>query len=392
MSHNTIAIAGAGIGGLTAAIALTRKGFSVRVYERSDELRTEGAGITLQVNAMQALEALNGLRAAIAEAGEAIEEGAIYNRSGRALQRLDMSDAPERFGTQGVALHRGRLMKTLAAYCEADIEYGRAVTGFSQTDEVVTIEFADGTQTEARALIGCDGLYSAVRKGLLGDERYKYAGYTSWRGVVDSDAELYREAAGEYWGVGERFGIVPIGHGETYWFAVANARPGGADGPDPIEELKERFEDWPESIERILDQTDPDEVIRTDIFDRDRVEKWGEKRVTLLGDAAHPMTPNLGQGAGQAIEDAIVLADTLDEHQDDIVAGLREYEDARRDRANELVDRSRRLGQVAQWESPAACTLRDVLMWMIPSALTRRELDRMYGTQIRKKNSGPKSK
>lgn len=171
----------------------------------------------------------------------------------------------------------------------------------------------------------------------------------------------------ESWGSGQRFGIVDIGSNEIYWFACANTAPGGRDEDSKVALLK-RFTGWHEPITEIIRATPPERIVRTDICDRAPLECWHADRVVLLGDAAHPMTPNLGQGAGQAIEDAIVLDRCLAETAE-LEAALHVFEQQRMTRANAIVLMSRRVGLIAQWQNPAAVWLRNAGMRLVPAWL-----------------------
>jgi 2-polyprenyl-6-methoxyphenol hydroxylase-like FAD-dependent oxidoreductase len=184
----------------------------------------------------------------------------------------------------------------------------------------------------------------------------------------------------ESWGRGERFGIVNIGSGEIYWFAVANAEAGGTDA-DVREELLARFGGWHEPVAAIVRATPAARILRTDISDRDPIDCWHRGPVVLLGDAAHPMTPNLGQGAGQAIEDAVVLDQCLSAGPT-IDAAVRRYEVRRVSRANRLVLASRRFGAIAQWQNPAAVWLRDTGMRLTPASVAISQARRIMQAEI----------
>ena len=360
-----VIIAGAGIGGLTTAIALARTGIRVRVLERASELRTAGAGLALQPNAVAALTEL-GLGPAIIAAGSALSRAAILNRSGRRL-------GPEtRFSrifndptARTVAVHRARLHEVLLdAVGEGVVRMGVRITGFEQGTDGVTAVCGSGERIGTELLIGADGVHSAVRAQLVGDGPPRYAGYTSWRGITPPGQVRPPDRVTETWGHGERFGLVDIGFGEIYWFAVANAPPGGTDR-DARAELLARFGGWHDPIRMVIDATPTDRIIRTDIVDREPITSWHEGRVALLGDAAHPMTPNLGQGAGQAIEDARSLAQCLAGRRS-LEEALRAYETARVARANGFVLASRQFGAVSQWSHPVKAWTRDLAMRLTP--------------------------
>jgi 2-polyprenyl-6-methoxyphenol hydroxylase-like FAD-dependent oxidoreductase len=155
------------------------------------------------------------------------------------------------------------------------------------------------------------GLHSAVRRVMRGEEALRYSGQTSWRALVDQVDTVQPDRFTESWGAGQRFGIVPLGRRRVYWYAAINAPQGGRDARDPRDMLRVRFAGWHAPIDELLAATRPEAIIRTDIFDRPPIRCWADGRAVLLGDAAHPMTPDVGMGGGQAIEDAVVLAEAI---------------------------------------------------------------------------------
>jgi 2-polyprenyl-6-methoxyphenol hydroxylase-like FAD-dependent oxidoreductase len=260
----------------------------------------------------------------------------------------------------------------LEALPDGVVRTGAAVAGIESRAEGVFAVLEDGEKIRGRALIGADGLHSVVRRALFGDGPPRYAGYTSWRGVTRRPASVPPGYATELWGRGTRFGYLGIGAGELYWFAVRNAPPGEADPPEGAgATLRRTFAGWADPIEEIL-ATTPHAILRTDIHDRPPIDRWGRGLVTLLGDAAHPMTPNLGQGGCQAIEDAVVLARALCDSAS-IEEGLRAYESARVARTRAIVERSRRFGVAAQQESRLACWIRDAAVRWMPRRIADRQ-------------------
>src|SRR5690554_342037 len=370
-----IAIVGAGIGGLTAAHALRQAGFAVRVFERAPELRALGAGITMQANAMEALASL-GLARRVRDAGHVIARARIASWTGKTLQAIDFEAMDAHLSQQGVAIHRRRLMEALAEGLEGILEFGLGVEDITNLDGGVRITFDDKTHRDFEAVIGCDGLHSAVRRSLFGEEPLRYAGYTSWRGVASMSSEGMDTV--ELWGAGLRFGVVPLAANEVYWFAVAEA-PRGAQPEGPVlEHLRATFKGWDPQVLQALNASNEADVIATDCLDRTPINTWGEGRVTLLGDAAHPMMPNLGQGGCQAVESAVVLGRVL-QGTPDVQGALREYERLRIDRANLFVKRSFDAGRVAQWRNPVARGLRDMGMRLIPERIMQKTLVEQYG-------------
>jgi 2-polyprenyl-6-methoxyphenol hydroxylase-like FAD-dependent oxidoreductase len=346
----------------------------VDLYERAPELREVGAGITVQPNAIHALREI-GLGEAAEAAGCRITAARLTRADGRVLSTMT-EEVYAAAGAPAVALHRATLQRVLLSALPGEgPRCGRAAIGYASRPDGVTLSFADGTTVEGAWLLGADGLRSVVRAQLLNDGDPRYAGYTSWRGVADT-REGVGAMATEAWGRGQRFGLVPIDGDRTYWFATHNASFGGRDNSELAREtLLRLFHGWHPPIRDVLLATPRDSILRTDIHDRPPAARWGEGRVTLLGDAAHPMTPNLGQGACQAIEDAIVLARALSAvgASGDPVTALRRYEAARAPRANAVVAGARRLGAIGQAEGALTCRLRDALLALTPDAVGRRQ-------------------
>ena len=367
-----VVVAGAGIGGLTLAIALRRRGARVRVFERANHLGAVGAGIGLPANGVKALQTL-GLGESVTRAGMIVRRAAILDARGRPLgAEVDLTSVYQEIGASLVALHRARLHALLLdALGSGVVTTGAHVVSFEQTADVVYVALMTGERVEAKLLVGADGLHSNVRAQVVGNDPPVYSGYTSWRGVTPANAVTVPARTTESWGRGERFGIVPIGFGEIYWFAVADAPPNRRD-TDVRGELMARFGSWHEPVAAIIEATPPERIMRTDIYDRAPIERWHSGRVVLLGDAAHPMTPNLGQGAGQAIEDAVVLDECLAQATS-IEEALTHYEQRRVARANGIVRASRQFGAIAQWSNPLAAWLRDRVMSLTPPAAAVRQ-------------------
>lgn len=372
-ARKRVLIAGAGIGGLTLAHALRAQGHDVEIFERAAELLPLGAGITVQANAMLALRTL-GLDARVLAAGNAFTAADILAPDGRVLSCLPVESVSGPLGAPMIAIDRGKLQRALLEGLELHVRTGREVIAAREEGDEVVLAFADGSAARGDLVVGADGLHSALRRHVLGDAPARYAGYTSWRGVCALPVPAERTT--ETWGAGERFGVVPIGGGEVYWFAVADAPSGVRAAPEAEKrELLERFGSWHAPCRALIEATPASAILRTDVFDRAPVQRWSRGRVTLLGDAAHPMTPNLGQGGCQAIEDAVVLARSLAAHGG-IADALAAYERARVPRANRFVADSRRMGQVAQWRNPVARWARTALLRATPAS---RMAERMRG-------------
>jgi 2-polyprenyl-6-methoxyphenol hydroxylase-like FAD-dependent oxidoreductase len=380
-----VMVAGAGIGGLSAAIALRRAGFEVTVFERAAELREVGAGLLLAANAQKALAKL-GLAETVARLGTPASAGEIRSWRGEELARIPASELERRVGAPSAAVHRADLQALLVREVgEGTLRLGAEVTGFEHHEGSVRVFLAGGGEDRGDILVGADGLRSKTRSALFGPEKPRYAGYTAWRAVVEPKEELLPWGRGfESWGRGARFGCAHIGEGRVYWFATANAPEGAKDGQPgspagPKATLLRLFKGWHRPVGQLIAATEEDGILRTDIYDREPLgERWGEGTVTLLGDAAHPMTPNLGQGACQAVEDAVVLARCLREGGA-TADSLRRYERLRSGRVAMVVRRSRRVGMVGQVENPVLCRLRDRALSMIPPKAQLKQLEEVVG-------------
>jgi 2-polyprenyl-6-methoxyphenol hydroxylase-like FAD-dependent oxidoreductase len=359
-------VVGGGIGGTTAGCALHRAGVEAAVFEQADDVRRiyVGSGIHLWNNTMRALAEV-GLDRKVMDVsgpGAIVEHFDIYSHTGRLLASVPLERTRARIGAECVGINRAELLPALAEELPAGVlRLGKRCVGFEQTDGAVVARFGDGSEERGEVLIGADGAHSTIRRQLLGDGAPRYAGYTIWQGITNVRESI--APVGLFpilFGPGQRFAYYHVNEVRLYWFAVANAPEGGS---EPAEERKamllERFRGWPAHIAEIIESTPVEATHRRDLYDREPDERWGEGRATLLGDAAHAMTFDLGQGAGQSIEDAVVLARCLADVADPAEA-LREYERRRMKRTAHMQKLSRFVGRTAAWEQPAAVRLREV--------------------------------
>jgi len=358
-------IVGAGIGGLAAALALARHGWDVEVLERAPAFAEVGAGLSLWPNGLRALDAL-GVGAQVR--GRALLEGqaGIQDAAGRWISRTDTAALERRFGPVAM-IHRADLLEVLRGAVPADsLRHGVTVRHVSSAGTVAH----SGGESRADLIVGADGIRSVVRASIWPDAAApRYAGYTAWRLVtppVQVDGTALADTV-ESWGSGERFGYSPLPDGRVYCFAVANAREG--DPGQGLTGLRARFSGWHRPIPALLDAAAPDAVLHDDLYELPPLRTYTAGQVVLVGDAAHAMTPNLGQGACQALEDAVVLAASLDGP-----GGLAAYDRARRRRTQMITLRSHRIGVAAQWESPVAVRLRNTALRLLPDSSFIRSL------------------
>jgi 2-polyprenyl-6-methoxyphenol hydroxylase-like FAD-dependent oxidoreductase len=371
-----VTIIGGGIGGLTAAIALRNRGIQAHVYERSRELTEVGAGISIWPNAVKALRAL-GLGEGLRSISPETSNFALRRWDGSFISRTPSRVLERRFGGGVLLLHRAELLQLLAENFGGDaLHLDHTCVGIEEDADGVVARFGNGETARADVLIGADGLRSTVRSWLGHSDPVRYSGYTAWRSVVRFDPS--RIVASETWGCGQLFGIHPLTNGRVYWYATANTVEGGNDlERGSMDALLTLFKGWHEPVEALIRAAGAS-ILRNDVYDRDPIPRWGRGRVTLLGDAAHPMVPNLGQGACQAIEDAAELAWCLT-NEPNAEAGLKRYEALRIARTRDIVLASRRMAALGQISSPMLCRLRDLAVRLTPNAASLRSLAPVVG-------------
>lgn len=356
-------IIGAGIGGLATALALRRVGVEATVFERAPEIREIGAGLGLWSNAIAALHRLD-LDERVVALGSRFRSVRTFSPEGALITEQDLRAIEQKVGFPSLCIHRADLQRALAEAVGPDsLRKDRNCIGFHQDEAGVTARFDGDVEKRADFLIGADGIHSVVREQLLGRIAPRYAGYVAWRGIAAFRHEmLSHEASVFVLGRATQMGIFHCGADRTYWFVTKNVTQGEFDDSRGRKKsLLESFDLWHPILRAAVEATEESAILMNDIIDRPPVHQWGSGRVTLLGDAAHPTTPNLGQGACQAIEDAIVLADCL-RHEADVPAALRAYERKRQPRTAEVTRQSWRLGKVFQLENPLAVRVRNFAM------------------------------
>jgi 2-polyprenyl-6-methoxyphenol hydroxylase-like FAD-dependent oxidoreductase len=364
-------IVGGGIGGLSAALALRQVGFAPDVCEQAPALLEVGAAIAVWPNALRVLRRL-GVGDQVLQRAGVIEQVQWRKRDGRLLKHVNFprTDAP------AVALHRADLQRALLdALPASSIHLGRVCASYQQTGDEIHARFADGTTQTCDLLIGADGLHSQLHAQVLADEPPRHRGYTVWRGVTNCAPQaLPPNTALEFHGRGQRFGIGPVGKGRTGWWATANERADAVELPrERQRKLLTLFADWYEPVLELIAATPAETILHTAAYDRPPARTWGTGRMTLLGDAVHPMTPNLGQGGCMAIEDAAVLARCLLKYGV-ATQTLRTYERLRQARTALITNYSRRYGRIGQWQNLVSTSLRSLSLALMPQAVLQRAL------------------
>jgi salicylate hydroxylase len=347
---DNVAIVGGGIGGLAAALALTRRGIDVDVYEQAPELRELGAGVQISANGTRVLHAL-GLKDALEKvqvlpAGKAIR---LWN-TGQSWKLFDLGmESVERYGFPYITIHRGDLHGVIAqGLLQAKpgvIHLGRKCIGLMQTPDHVELRFETGDPVQAKLVVGADGVHSVVRDNLFGAARPEFCGITAWRGVVPMEqvpASISRTIGTNWVGPGGHVVHYPLRGGKLLNFVGMGERTDwmveGWNVRGTTEEVLNDFRGWHADIQALIRNIDV--PYKWALALRPTMDTWSRGRCTLLGDACHPMVPFLAQGAVMALEDGLVLARCLETNPDDYETSFARYEAARRPRANKVVQGS----------------------------------------------------
>lgn len=375
MSESKAIVVGAGIGGLTAAVALRRAGWRVAVYERAERIAPVGAGIGVAPNAVKALRHL-GFGEELAERARRQTGLAIRLAGGRNLAGLTAEGIERRYDAPFYALHRAELHGMLLGGLDSgEVHTGHEAVDVDADGGGVTFVSPHGeSSVSADLVVVADGVGSRTRARLFPEYRGPdYAGYTVWRGIVDAEraAALRLPAVlSESWGRAARFGMAAINDGQIYWFACESV-PEHAKPTRDLGLVAKRFAGWHDPIPALLSATEPETMLSHDVYYlRARLPSFVRGRAVLLGDAAHAVTPDIGQGACLAIEDAVVLAASIDALGVD--AGLREYDVVRRPRTQRMARMSGRLGRLLQNRSGAVVAVRDAIAAAVPESLLLR--------------------
>jgi FAD-dependent urate hydroxylase len=349
-------IIGAGMGGMSAAIALRQIGIDTEVYERVTENKPVGAAISVWSNGVKCLNYL-GLEEQTARLGGIVDTMSyVDSHTGDTMCRFSMQPLIDEVGQRPYPIARAELQSMLMqAYGLDRINFGRKMVSVEDGPDAATATFADGTTVSADIVIGADGASSITRDYVLGaPASRRYAGYVNFNGLVETDDAIGPATEWTtYVGDGKRVSVMPVADGRFYYFFDV-VEPQGVvfEKGSAREVLRKHFANWAPGVHALIDKLDPDSTNRVEIFDLDPFYTWVKGRVAVLGDAAHNTTPDIGQGGCSAMEDAVGLQWAFRDHPDDVHAALSAYQQARAERAGDLVLRARKRCDVTHAKDP----------------------------------------
>ncbi|CAG9609701.1 FAD-dependent oxidoreductase [Pseudoneobacillus rhizosphaerae] len=366
-----IAIVGGGISGLATALALKRIGLTVSIYEKKAENSRTGSGIVLGSNALRALDYL-GVLPQIQERGISSNQYFIFDNHGKPITTLHSEQTVYPLYT---FIHRKDLIDILLnALSDEHIFYKKKLVFFTTNHKKSQLFFEDGTIVKTDYLLACDGIHSAIRNQLFPDKHLRYAGYTCWRGVLENSYDHCLPFYSETWGAKGRFGIIPLTNNRLYWYALKNGEPNDTRLHEwGTDELLSNFSEYHHPIPTIIENTLDKDVTRRDIYDLESLFHYVYDRILLLGDAAHATTPNLGQGACLAIEDAVFLAKCAEQDKH-LETAMTSFEKIRLARTKKVVHESWMFGKIAQIDIPFICSVRNMVMKWTPASFHQSRL------------------
>jgi FAD-dependent urate hydroxylase len=352
-----VIIIGAGMGGLTTGIALQQAGYQVEIYDRVRELRPAGAAISLWSNGVKVLNRL-GLGPSIAQVGGQMDHMAYYSSNGEKLTGFSLQPLIEQVGQRPYPVTRTELQQLLLnAIAPGTVRLAAKCIEVEQDHESVTAIFENGDRITGDVLIAADGTHSVLRNMVMGKAiQRRSVGYVNWNGLVPMSDDLAPKTSWDmYVGHHQRASFMPVGGDRFYFFLDVPMPPGTVGSPETYREaLSIAFKGWADPVQRLIERLDPATTTRVEIHDTEPLTHLVRGRVALLGDAAHSMAPDLGQGGCQALEDAWVLTNYLRTTTVSVEDALLRYEAARRDRVANIINLARKRSDITHGKDPIA--------------------------------------
>ncbi|WMN59609.1 FAD-dependent monooxygenase [Pseudoalteromonas xiamenensis] len=356
-------IIGAGIGGLSSAIALQAKNIDVEVFDATPLLTVVGAGILLPPNAMAVLEQYQ-LADQIESIGYPVHSFSILDYKGKSITRSSSCYQVANREYHTIALHRGVLQQVLLnAFGKEKVHTGHECVRVKVASEGVGVDFNNSVSKRGDFLIGADGIHSVIRKQLFPSSALRYSGQRCWRGIANfSLSSKWLNQFTEIWGNGSRFGFVQISNDQVYWYATLYQKNVNiTDSECPSDILLREFCHYCAPVLELIRHTPPEALIDSFLHDLSPLAQWYQKSIVLIGDAAHAMTPNLGQGGAQAIEDSFVLAEQLAQYESPAKA-FQQFQTVRFKKVRQVVSLSWQIGKATNLSNPWVCAARNRLV------------------------------
>ncbi|PTJ20169.1 hypothetical protein BU069_03380 [Staphylococcus succinus] len=367
-----IAIVGAGIGGLTAAALLNEQGHEVKIFEKNSQVSEVGAGIGIGGNVIEKL-GKHDLAKGIKNVGQVIDTMEVLDDKNNMLSKMKLKK-----NTVNLTMTRQSLIDIIKSYVPNQMIFtNHHVTDIDNGALKVTLHFETQEQKSFDLCIGADGIHAKTREVTVPNSKPIYQGYTVFRGLVEDVDIKHTNVAKEYWSKKGRVGIVPLLNNQAYWFISINAKEKDTKMQSYGKpHLQARFNHFPNEVRKILDKQSETDILLHDIYDLNPLKTFIYQRIVLLGDAAHATTPNMGQGAGQAMEDAIILANCIASY--DFDEALQRYDKLRVKHTKKVTLRSRKIGKIAQRRNHFVVAVRNAIAKMIPSKLISNQTRFLY--------------
>ena len=371
----TIDIIGAGIGGLTTAIALEQKGFKTRIFEQAESIKPVGAGIILANNAMQVFEKLD-LRQEIEKNGNLISSLNITKANLKLLSKVDLSYFEKQYKVKNIAIHRGVLQQILINKLNTStVHLNYKLNDVIENTNGYSLTFENGEKAQSSTLLGADGLNSIIRNKLFNNNTIRNANQVCWRGVTKySLPKKYQNELNEAWGKTERFGFVQIAANKVYWYALKSYKKNKEECN--VNNIEDYFKNYDSVIKGIISSTKKEQINTAEITDLKPMNNWYKKNVCLIGDAAHAMTPNMGQGACQAIEDAFILTQCLSTYNTN--KAFKEYQKLRLPKVHQVTKTSWLIGKIAHVSNPILMEMRNQIISLTPASINRKQSEKIF--------------